>query len=202
MFKSYTDIKTTIIQYLDDNKYDIAKRSLIYAEENHNGLRKDGKTPEFQHQLEIVFYLLSLKLHKDVEEEVLTAAFLHDVLEDKDITDIEMQSIFGEKITEIVKNLSKKVNGVKKSNTEYWGTLSVCPLSVLVKGGDRIQNFNSMVGVFSIEKQKNYIKDGECSIIPMIEQAITTFPEYKEHYHNILMYLKMQVYMIKHSFKD
>ena len=45
----------------------------------HDGFRKDGKTPEYQHQLEIALFILTLKDVQDLEGAII-CALLHDTL--------------------------------------------------------------------------------------------------------------------------
>uniref|UniRef100_UPI0039B655B1 hypothetical protein n=1 Tax=Vibrio vulnificus TaxID=672 RepID=UPI0039B655B1 len=50
--------------------------------QHHTGLRKDGSTPEIQHQYEICLYLLTILGNSPKAPEIIAAALLHDLYED------------------------------------------------------------------------------------------------------------------------
>ena len=80
-------------QLLLGHRYYNALRAMNYAQAKHTGLRKDKVTPEFDHQLSMALYALTLP---DVRyrEELIATIFLHDVREDYGISDEEIRAIF------------------------------------------------------------------------------------------------------------
>jgi guanosine-3',5'-bis(diphosphate) 3'-pyrophosphohydrolase len=88
--------------------------AIVYAAKQHKGqMRKDGETPYINHPLEVAEVLWRVGEVRD--EVLLTAAILHDTVEDTDSTEAELRSLFGDEVTDVVmevtdnKLLPKKV---------------------------------------------------------------------------------------------
>src|SRR5277367_1472271 len=82
MNTQYEKLRISLRYFLLGKEFYKAADALEFAGEYHTGLRKDGVTPEFQHQIEITHYLRTLLPSFLYPEETLTAALLHDVTED------------------------------------------------------------------------------------------------------------------------
>jgi hypothetical protein len=72
----------------------------------------------------------------------------------------------------------------------------------IVKGADRVHNVNSMVGVFTKEKQARYAGEVEKYFLPMLKQARKNFPEQLDAYFNIMHMLRSQVNLLKGSLDE
>lgn len=172
-----------------------ALKAMEFARKYHVGKRKDGMTPEFQHQLEIVSYLRTLSLI-DLEL-VITATFLHDVLEDYDVEQETIIDEFGENVNEIVWLLTKTYKGSKKTPAQYFEGISECPHSSVIKGADRVNNLGSMVGAFTLGGQKHYVTEVENYFFPMLKIARQAFPQQESAYENIKLIMENQVRLVK-----
>lgn len=76
------------------------RKAAEFAREVHKGaLRKGSKIPYIYHPMEVA--LLVSQMTSD--EDVIAAAYLHDVLEDTPTTEAELETRFGSRITELVK---------------------------------------------------------------------------------------------------
>lgn len=193
---NYDKLFTGLKYFLMGRKYNQSLKALEFARKYHTGLRKDGKSKELIHQLSICHYIMTLKNVKN-EEKVLTCALLHDTMEDFDVPVDVMNSEFSPEITKIVLKLSKVYQGNKKDIKAYFKEISECEVASIVKGSDRIHNLQNMVGVFSIPKQKEYLKEVEEHFIPMIKKASYNYPEQTEAYLNMKHFLKSQMELIK-----
>lgn len=181
-----------------DKQYLVALKALEYAKKIHLGFRKDGKTPEFQHQVEIAHYLRTLYSGIKYPGETLAAAFLHDVPEDYDIAFEELENLFGKQVTDAVYLLTKVYRGEKKDMNTYFEEMVQCPIASLIKGVDRINNHQTMHPVFTEEKQKEYINETDKYIIPMLKKARHIHIEQEFLYENIKFILKSQMIMVNH----
>jgi (p)ppGpp synthase/HD superfamily hydrolase len=130
-------------------------------------------------------------------ERCITDSFLHDTVEDKDISLSEIEDKFGLEISQDVNLLSKVVEQVEKPLSVYFKQLETNPYSSIVKGADRANNHQSMVGVFTTEKQVSYISETETLIIPMLKIARRSFPEQEAAYENIKYMLTSQIELIR-----
>jgi (p)ppGpp synthase/HD superfamily hydrolase len=168
----------------------LAMDALEFAKDIHNGFRKDGNTPEFQHQLEIAHYIMTLKDVQDLEGSIIVA-LLHDTDEDNpnDIPLGKLES-YGAERAKAIRMLNKHTH---KDYDEYFGSLAGNMLASLVKGVDRINNFQSMNrGKFTIEKQIKYAHEVVHYFLPMLKRARKSFPRQMDAYYNIENMLKSQ----------
>lgn len=188
--------------FLIGRGYFKAVEALEFASHYHCGTRKDGVTPEFFHQVSIASYVRTLPVPTQDMEDLITAVLLHDVCEDYNVSFDVIRQHFGVRVTEIVRLMTNQENGIKKLKVAYYGHLARDPLGAIGKGSDRIHNFQSMVGVFSEEKQKNYISEAEEFIIPMLKQARRQFPAYEAAFENIKLVMESQIHLIRATFNE
>lgn len=209
----YGKLSITLKSYLKGKGFDEALKAFEFAKKRHQGFRKDGMTPTFQHQIEICLYLLTLKEVK-FEQETLIAALLHDVREDPHTVNgklvyVENEEIinlfinphledsdkvknkqFAERIASAVEKLTKEFKGVKKDTQQYFDDIATCPIASLVKLADRIHNVSTMVGVFTIPKQDKYVFEIKKYFFPLVKTARENFPFQHFSYHSMNTFLK------------
>lgn len=162
-----------------------ALKAFDYAERLHTGLRKDGITPSFHHQISIANYLTTLPLDDIAMEKAVTLAFLHDTPEDKGVSYEEIQGKFGSEIANGAILLAKKYRGHDIPKEKYFTDLATDAMVALVKGADRMNNLSTMHGVFTDEKQRKYMDETlECHL-PMLKNARRNFPEYHMAFENV-----------------
>lgn len=173
-----------------------AVKALEFAALYHTGIRKDGITPEFHHQISIAHYLRTLPNIRNPEK-VFVTAFLHDLVEDYSISPEIIREMFGDAVAMAVLLMSKKYMSDVKDKKEYYAAMRGNPIASLCKGADRIHNFQTMPTVFSCEKQLRYISECEEHILPMLAAARNNFPDQELAYENIKHALKGQIELIK-----
>lgn len=79
--------------------------ALDFASKAHAGqFRWDGTTPYIEHPMEVVAQLKRWKMHNKV---VLDAGYLHDVIEDTDVTKAEIREAFGMECANLVSELTR-----------------------------------------------------------------------------------------------
>lgn len=184
--------------WLLGKEYYKAVEALEYAARFHTGVRKDGITKEFMHQLAIGHYLRTLPGIRQ-QEKVLSVAFLHDLLEDHNVPVEILKEKFGSEVVEAVVLLSKKVDNKKKAIELYFSEIGGNPIASIVKGGDRIHNHQTLGNVFTCKKQKEYIQETEEFILPMLRDARNNFPDQELAYENIKHALKGQIELLRLS---
>ena len=191
----------TLRQYLLGAEYFDAISAMEFASKHHVGLRKDSVTPEFDHQISIALYALTLPnlVHRQA---VIATIMLHDVREDYHVTDHEIREIFSNpilanQVSTSVENMTKEWRGTKKDATKLFAAMAEDPIASIAKGSDRVHNFQSMVGVFKIEKQKEYIQEAKDLFLPMLKTARRNFPHQSLAYENIKHMLLTQIELIE-----
>ncbi|MEK6870859.1 MAG: HD domain-containing protein [Thermoproteota archaeon] len=91
---------------------DIILGAKKFAQEKHkNQKRKDGVTPYSDHLEGVVNRLKNLGV---TDKDVLCAAWLHDIIEDTDVTFDQINERFGREVAVMVLSLSKDQNILKK----------------------------------------------------------------------------------------
>lgn len=193
--EKYKKLTIALRYWLLGKGYLKALEAMEFARKYHTGKRKDGMTPEFQHQLEIVSYLRTLDI-TDMEL-VITATFLHDVLEDYDVDQETIIQRFGEEVNDVVWLLTKTYRGAKKQPKLYFDEIAACPRASVIKGADRVNNMGSMVGAFTLNGQKHYVNEVETYFFPMLKAARQAFPRQESAYENIKLVLENQMRLVK-----
>ncbi|MBP3892003.1 MAG: bifunctional (p)ppGpp synthetase/guanosine-3',5'-bis(diphosphate) 3'-pyrophosphohydrolase, partial [Solobacterium sp.] len=96
---------------------ELIERAAKFAEEKHEGQFRKSGDPYFVHVLNVAYILATLH----VGPTTIAAGFLHDVVEDTDVTKEDVISLFGEEIAELVDSVTK-IGALKfhdKEDPEY-----------------------------------------------------------------------------------
>ena len=184
--------RIAIRYWLQGRGYLNTLKAMDFGANYHVGSRKDG-TPEFYHQISIVSYLRTLP-SLDRLEDTLTTAFLHDIREDYNVSHDTISSKFGKDVADAVSKLSKESGD---NLHKYFAPMSECPIASIVKGADRIHNFQTMTEVFTKEKQEEYILECKLYIMPMLKEARRKFVSQEPAYENIKLVLTNQMELIE-----
>lgn len=146
-------LRSTLRYYLAGKGWHTALKAMNFAEHYHTGTRKDGVTPEFDHQVRIAHFVRTLPdlMHP---EETIATAFLHDVVEDYDVAIAALIKQFGPMITHSSEAVTKRKGVLDELALEiYFMGIQDDPIASIVKGADRIHNLQSMIGVFGIKNR-------------------------------------------------
>jgi (p)ppGpp synthase/HD superfamily hydrolase len=179
-----------------DPEYFKVLDALEFGAHRHTGQRNGGQ-PEFIHQLGIFHQLRTLHRHISNPKTVYTLVFLHDVVEDKNVPLDEIEKIWGHDIRHKLDLLSKEVLGVKKTAYSLDPVFADEDASV-VKGGDRVNNVSSMVGVFKRHRLERYVKETAEEFLPRLKEARRRFPHQEAVYEAIKLDLVNQLTLINH----
>ena len=179
-----------------DSRYYKVLEAMEYGRERHNGTRNGGQ-PEFIHQLGIFHHLRTLHRHIKSPVTVYTLVFLHDVVEDKNVPLLEIEQIWGVEVARKLDLLSKEVLGVKKTSYSLDPVFEDEDASV-VKGGDRVNNVTSMVGVFKRARLERYVKETADEFFPRLKAARRKFPHQEPVYEALKLELVNQLTLINH----
>lgn len=188
--------KTALKYYLIGRGYDKALKALGFAERYHVGLRKDGKTPEFHHQIRIALAITQLKGILN-EERCIILALLHDVQEDYQIPHETISMNFGVVIADKVWKLTKKFEGEIKNKLDYIEQIALDADCSIVKGLDRCDNLESMIGVFSVSKMEEYAHEAVTIFLKMLRKASKLFPEQHPAYQAIMQRMKTVIKFVE-----
>lgn len=205
MTTTFKKQRIALNNFLQGRKFYDALRAMNLSEKYHFRrneagdvlqFRKDGSTPEFHHQVRIALNLSDYADLIDQEGAIITA-LLHDTPEDYGVSIEELVNKFGAERSHSIWLTTKKFRGEFKDKTSFFLALSEDHRASATKGIDRYENFNSMVGVFGLQKQLSYLDEGENDFLPMLERADSNFPEQHGLYMNIRHHLKDQIALIR-----
>ena len=186
----YDKLRISLRYFLLGHEYYMAADALEYAAKFHTGFRKDGVTPEFQHQIEIAHYIRTLLPSLMFPEDTIAAVLLHDVPEDYGVPHAEIANRFGSKVGRAVFLMDKNSNA-------NFALIGEDPIASVAKGGDRTHNLQTMVGVFTREKQLKYIAEAQEKFLPMLKTARRLFPKQELAYENIKHVMTSQIELLE-----
>jgi len=193
--------RMTLRTLLSGKEFYNAMLAMEFAQKHHVGFRKDGVTPEFDHQVSIALFALTLPKVM-FPEELIATIMLHDTPEDYDVSLTELEQLFVDqafalRVSRAVGNMTKEFRGQRKDDVLLFDAMAEDPIASLAKLCDRIHNANSMVGVFSISKQKEYLEEIRTLFLPMGKKARRNFPHQKLAYENCKYMLVTQLSLIE-----
>ncbi|PNV80566.1 MAG: (p)ppGpp synthetase [Dictyoglomus turgidum] len=138
------------------------KRAFIFAENAHKGqLRKSGE-PYITHPVEVAKILMNLGM----EETVVIAGLLHDVLEDTNVTKEEIEKEFGKDVLSLVEAITK-LEKLSFYPTEAYRAQNLRKMFIamakdirviIIKLADRLHNMQTLQ-YHEEEKQKRIAKE-------------------------------------------
>jgi len=147
MMRQY-ELVERVTGYKRDANEALLNKAYVYAMQKHGEQRRANGDPYFSHPLEVAAILTDLKL----DEETIAVALLHDTIEDTDATRKEIDTIFGEKIGDLVEGLTKlKRLDLVSKRAEQAENLRRLLLAIsddvrvlLVKLADRLHNMRTL----------------------------------------------------------
>jgi GTP pyrophosphokinase len=97
-----------ILQNYDESQHSLINDAFIFASEGHKDQKRKSGESYITHPLQVAHYLSKLNL--DIE--TILAAFLHDLIEDTDVTYNDIKKNFGIEVADIVDGVTKldKIN--------------------------------------------------------------------------------------------
>ena len=155
--------------------------ALEIAAKAHEGQTRKGSGEDYiNHPLAVATELLSSGVY---DEDVISAAFLHDVLEDTMITPTDLlEKGVTPQTLRIVQLLTKPkaIEGEsdEEFNGRYYSAIMRDYRAELVKCADRVHNLSTMGECWGPDKIKSYIAEAESYVMPMLKELRWEHPEY------------------------
>ncbi len=154
-------------------------KALALAEEVHEKqVRRPGKSitaqPYIVHPMRVALVLLEELEFRDCE--VITAALLHDVLENSEgkVTTADLEHQFTGNIALMVSTLSKPHTDAAMNRSQqlqtYYDRVNQAPIATrLIKLADRLDNVRESIDSIDPEFQEDYLKQTMKIYLPMAE---------------------------------
>jgi GTP diphosphokinase / guanosine-3',5'-bis(diphosphate) 3'-diphosphatase len=147
------DTKTNITEifeiapYLTEEDRKLIKKAYHFAKKAHEGQERKSGEPYFTH----VFETAKNIAHLNMDAVTISAGLMHDVLEDTEITEEEMQKEFGDEIVFLVNGVTKlgtlKYRGQERhveSLRKFFVAIANDLRVVIIKFADRLHNLKTL----------------------------------------------------------
>ncbi|MBM9832465.1 bifunctional (p)ppGpp synthetase/guanosine-3',5'-bis(diphosphate) 3'-pyrophosphohydrolase, partial [Enterococcus faecalis] len=108
------EVVTLTAQYLNEEDVGFVQKALDYAVESHEGQFRQSGEPYIIHPIQVAGILAGLHL----DAVTVACGFLHDVVEDTDVTLEDLAQDFGEDVAKIVDGVTKLGKVEYKSHEE------------------------------------------------------------------------------------
>jgi (p)ppGpp synthase/HD superfamily hydrolase len=197
MLSNFAKREISLRYFLQGAEYFTALEAMEFAQRYHKGFRKDGVTPEFDHQISIAHFVRTLRHQLVQPEQTLCVVMLHDVREDYGVSDEEIRERFGADVARAVDAMTKTFRGQRRPEALVFEQIAADAMASVAKGADRIHNLNSMVGVFHKDKQLSYVAEAEEYFLPMLKKARRLHVRQEAAYENIKLMILSQINLIK-----
>ena len=111
--KEVNKLYDKLLGYFNPKDQTYINRAFQYAYDGHNGQYRKSGEPYITHPLHVAIYLCELNFDK----ETIAAALLHDLIEDTEISYVDVKKEFGEEVADIVDGVTK-LDKIKYSSNE------------------------------------------------------------------------------------
>lgn len=174
---------------------DIIKKAYLYAKDKHKNQKRKSGEPFIIHPLNVAYIVAGMGL----DSSTISAALLHDVVEDTDAVYENIEKIFSKEIAEIVEGVTKIVeafNSIEERQVENYKKLFIAMEKdirvILLKIADRLHNVKTLK-YLPREKQK-YIAKETIDIYAPIANKLGMFEIKNELEKYAFKYLKPKQY--------
>lgn len=152
-------LEYTIYKQLDED----AKAALDYATLKHMGQTRAGGDPYITHPERVAQYIKQYKKSHQLDA-LISAAYLHDTIEDTDTTHEDLQKMFGGLVASLVKELtSDKEQIAKVGKAEYLSNKmsKMSSWALVIKLADRLDNVQDIATAKTPEWRHKYKQETE-----------------------------------------
>jgi len=160
--QSISNFTEQISAYLPSEQVKLVRRAYYYSEQAHDGqIRRSGE-PYVTHPLAVAGVLADMRM----DYQSLSAALLHDVIEDTGISKEALAEQFGEAVAELVDGVSKlsqfESSSRAEAQAENFQKMAMAMARdirvILVKLADRLHNMRTL-DVLNAEKQRRIARE-------------------------------------------
>jgi GTP pyrophosphokinase len=128
-----------LFEFLDENPQDALK----FATQAHQGQTRSGGEPYIGHPVRVAQIIQKYKQSHNIDA-LISAAYLHDTIEDTDTTHEALHDLFGGLVASLVKELTSDLEKIKQvGKQEYLAKKMAHEMSswgLLIKLADRLDN--------------------------------------------------------------
>jgi guanosine-3',5'-bis(diphosphate) 3'-pyrophosphohydrolase len=142
--------------------FNVFIESLKFASERHASQRRKGcdQVPYINHLIKVAEILY--RVGNETDYELLSAAILHDILEDTPTTELELKEKFGERIALLVEEVTDDMSLTYEDRKRYQikKSLSISDDAKKIKIADKISNIQDILSLsltWSNRRKRQYV---------------------------------------------
>lgn len=158
----------SFVQYIIETP----EQALAYARNAHKGqMRSDNKTPYIVHPTRVAQSVIQYKKSHNIDA-LVSAAYLHDTLEDTSATFEELQKLFGILVASLVQELTSDKDKIKQVGKTAYLSHKMATMSsygLVIKLADRLDNVQDIKTAKSEAWRQKYKAETE-QILSYIEK--------------------------------
>jgi (p)ppGpp synthase/HD superfamily hydrolase len=157
----------SFIQYIRED----SAAALRYAVKAHAGQFRSDGTPYVKHPERVANFVRRFKKSKNLDA-LISAAFLHDTIEDTDTTHEDLEKMFGGLVASLVKELTSDKEKIKEvGKTDYLAQKmsTMSSWALVIKLADRLDNVQDIATARTPSWRQKYKKETE-GILDKIEK--------------------------------
>lgn len=162
----------TLLEYSAYNSLDEdSKSALAYAAMKHQGQTRSGGQPYITHPERVAQYIKQYKQSHNLDA-LLSAAYLHDTVEDTDTTHEDLEKLFGGLVAALVKELTSDKEEISKMGKAEYLTRKMIGMSswaLVIKLADRLDNVQDIATAKTPEWRQRYKRETE-QVLSTLEQ--------------------------------
>ena len=174
--KQFSDLLIKIRTYTEPDT-GLLNSAFSIAEKFHYGVRRKTGEPYICHPLSVASILADI----EVDNDVIAAGILHDVLEDTPVTFSEMEDLVGHRVASLVEAVTDIDNAIDEvsemlkedvdimSDSKLITSVSRNPQALYIKAADRIHNLRTM-GTMPYNKITAKVDKTRHIIIPLLQR--------------------------------
>ena len=155
--KAINRLNNNLSEYLNTSQLEQVNKAYLYASNAHSGQFRSSGDPYVSHPVAVAEILAEFQM----DEDCLTAAMLHDVIEDSGIPKSFLKKEFNSNVAELVDGVSKldkiSLNSKKEEQAENFQKMVLAMSQdirvIVLKLADRLHNMRTL-NFLSIERQK------------------------------------------------
>ena len=159
---SIKDLTKSLKTYMDSDQLEQVKKAFFFAANAHSGQYRVSGDPYVTHPVAVAEILAKFKMDGDS----LSAAMLHDVIEDSGIPKSFLSKEFNKDVANLVDGVSKldkiKISGKEDEQAEYFQKMVLAMSQdirvIVVKLADRLHNMRTL-NHLATAKQKRISKE-------------------------------------------
>lgn len=148
------------------------EEALKYATQAHAGQTRSGGDPYITHPMRVADHIRQYKQSHNLDA-LISAAYLHDTIEDTDTTQEVLHDLFGGLVASLVKELTSDPEQIKKMGKAAYLSHKMAVMSsygLVIKLADRLDNVKDITTAKTPEWRQKYAKETN-QILDYIEKT-------------------------------